>query len=149
VGGRLTPASRGGNGRSGIVYWDNEGGAASPVVRTYSSRDTAIMDPPTWFTAVPASMQVDAEPGAVADWLSSDHSPAAKNPVRGGPLAGALGGRRAARPPPCRRQCGPSWPGVAGAIASGSRAGLPFQSFTTPLCTSAGPPLRRRSATRA
>ena len=46
-------------GLSGIVYWDNLGGAASPVVGAYPSRDTAIMDPPTWFTAVPATLQVD------------------------------------------------------------------------------------------
>ena len=55
----LTPASRSCQGCSGIVYWDNEGGAASPVVGTYPSRDTAIMDPPTWFTAVPATLSVD------------------------------------------------------------------------------------------
>jgi hypothetical protein len=47
-------------GLSGIVYWDNLGGASSPVVGAYPSRDTAIMDPPTWFTAVPATLQVDA-----------------------------------------------------------------------------------------
>jgi hypothetical protein len=41
------------------VYWDNEGGAASPVTGTYPDRDTAIMDPPTWFTGVPAAFSVD------------------------------------------------------------------------------------------
>jgi Zinc carboxypeptidase len=55
----LTAANRSGNGRSGIVYWDNEGGAASPITGTYPSRDTAIMDPPTWFTGVPATFSVD------------------------------------------------------------------------------------------
>ena len=55
----LIPASRPCQGCSGIVYWDNEGGAASPVVGAYPSRDTAIMDPPTWFTAVPATLSVD------------------------------------------------------------------------------------------
>jgi len=55
----LAALNRGGNGRSGIVYWDNEGGAASPISGAYPSRDTAIMDPPTWFTSVPATMQVD------------------------------------------------------------------------------------------
>ena len=29
------------------------------MVGAYPSRDTAIMDPPTWFTAVPATMPVD------------------------------------------------------------------------------------------
>jgi hypothetical protein len=57
----LTAASRGGNGRSGIVYWDNVGGASSPIVGSYPARDTAIMDPPTWLTAVPASLKVDAK----------------------------------------------------------------------------------------
>jgi hypothetical protein len=57
----LTAASRSGNGRSGIVYWDNVGGANSPIVGAYPARDTAIMDPPTWLTAVPASLQIDAK----------------------------------------------------------------------------------------
>jgi len=55
----LTAASRSGNGRSGIVWWENAGGASSPIVGSYPSRDTAIMDPPTWITAVPATMSVD------------------------------------------------------------------------------------------
>ena len=55
----LTAASRGGSGRSGIVRWNNEGGAASVVTGAYPSEDTAIMDPPTWFTSVPATMSVD------------------------------------------------------------------------------------------
>jgi hypothetical protein len=56
----LTPATRGGNGRSGIIRWSNEGGVGSPIVGTYPSQDTAIVDPPTWFSAVPASLAVDA-----------------------------------------------------------------------------------------
>jgi hypothetical protein len=52
--------NRGGAGRSGIVYWDNTGGADSPVVGTYPARDTAIMDAPTWSAAVPSSLSVDA-----------------------------------------------------------------------------------------
>ena len=43
------------------MYWDNTGGANSPIVGTYPSRDTMIVDPPTWFTAVPASLTVDAK----------------------------------------------------------------------------------------
>ena len=49
----------GGIGRSGIVYWDNTGGAASVVTGAYPARDTAIVDPPTWFTTVPAGFSVD------------------------------------------------------------------------------------------
>ena len=56
----LTAATRGGNGRSGIVFWDNTGGAASPITGAYPSRDTAIVDPPTWFTTVPAGWSIDA-----------------------------------------------------------------------------------------
>jgi hypothetical protein len=55
----LTAANRAGSGRSGIVYWDNEGGAASPITGAYPGRDTAIMDPPTWLTSVPATFTVD------------------------------------------------------------------------------------------
>jgi hypothetical protein len=56
----LTAATRSGDGRSGIIYWDNVGGASSPVVGAYPARDTAIVDPPTWFTSTPATMSVDA-----------------------------------------------------------------------------------------
>jgi hypothetical protein len=56
----LTALSRGGLGRSGIVYWTNTGGTNSQIVGAYPAQDTAIMDPPTWFTAVPASLTVDA-----------------------------------------------------------------------------------------
>jgi hypothetical protein len=55
----LTAASRTGSGRSGIVQWNNEGGPSSPVVGSFPAQDTAIMDPPTWFTAIPATMSVD------------------------------------------------------------------------------------------
>ena len=56
----LTAATASGGGQSGIVYWNNTGGPASPIVGAYPSQDTAIQDPPTWFTAVPASATVDA-----------------------------------------------------------------------------------------
>jgi hypothetical protein len=47
------------NGRSGIVVWDNVGGAASPVTGAMPARDFAIVDPPTWLTSIPATMSVD------------------------------------------------------------------------------------------
>jgi hypothetical protein len=56
----LTAATRGGAGRSGIVYWNNTGGSGSVVTGAYPAQDTAIFDPPTWFTAVPAGLSVDA-----------------------------------------------------------------------------------------
>ena len=43
-----------GNGRSGIVYWDNTGGPASIITAAYPARDTAIVDPPTWLASVPS-----------------------------------------------------------------------------------------------
>jgi hypothetical protein len=55
----LTAANRGGNGRSGIIYWDNTGGAGSIITGAYPARDTAIVDPPTWLTAVPTTWSVD------------------------------------------------------------------------------------------
>ena len=55
----LTAASRGGAGRSGIVYWNNLGGQDSPIVGAYPAQDTAIMDPPTWFTST-GPLAIDA-----------------------------------------------------------------------------------------
>jgi len=56
----LSVATRSGSGRSAIVYWENTGGASSPITGASPAADTAIMDPPTWFTSVPATMSVDA-----------------------------------------------------------------------------------------
>lgn len=55
----LTAASRSGSGRSGIINWNNSGPGTSPITGAYRSQDTAIVDPPTWFTAVPGTMTVD------------------------------------------------------------------------------------------
>ena len=55
----LAASSRSGLGRSAIINWNNEGGAGSPIVGAYPAQDTAIMDPPTWLTSVPASWTVD------------------------------------------------------------------------------------------
>lgn len=54
-----TSATPAGVGQSGILNWTNAGGPASPVVGTYPAQDTAIMDPITWFTSVPATAAVD------------------------------------------------------------------------------------------
>lgn len=79
-GGQVTgysASTRGGNGRSGIVNWINEGGSSSPVVGSYPATDTAIMDPPTWFTSLPATLSVDGRFPTAAIlasgfWLTSD-----------------------------------------------------------------------------
>ena len=56
----LTGDNAAGNGRSGIVYWDNTGGANSVITGAMPARDTAIVDPPTWLTGLPAGWSVDA-----------------------------------------------------------------------------------------
>jgi Zinc carboxypeptidase len=55
----LTATARSGSGRSGIVTWNNSGGSGSVVTGSYRPADTAIMDPPTWFSAVAGTMTVD------------------------------------------------------------------------------------------
>jgi hypothetical protein len=56
----LATGTRSGSGRSGIVYWNNTGGATSPITGAYPAQDTAIMDPPTWLTSVPSGWAIDA-----------------------------------------------------------------------------------------
>ena len=46
-------------GESGIFNWENTGGPDSIIVGAYPGQDTLIMDPPTWFSAVPAGASVD------------------------------------------------------------------------------------------
>jgi hypothetical protein len=75
----LTAASRTGNGRSGIVQWNNLGGVNSPIVGSFPAQDTAIMDPPTWFTAVPATMSVDGRLPLVGFFLAGLWAPDAQS----------------------------------------------------------------------
>ena len=55
----LTATARSGSGRSGIVTWNNSGGAGDVITGSYRAADTAIMDPPTWFSSVAGTMTVD------------------------------------------------------------------------------------------
>ncbi len=55
----LTALNRSGSGRSGIINWNNSAPGTSQITGAYRSQDTAIVDPPTWFTAVPSTMTVD------------------------------------------------------------------------------------------
>jgi Zinc carboxypeptidase len=65
VGLTVTNNSGGGDGYSGIMYWDNVGGASSVITGVYPARDTLIADPPTWLTGVPTSFMVDGRlPGS-------------------------------------------------------------------------------------
>jgi Zinc carboxypeptidase len=85
----LSAVTRSGNGRSAIVHWDNNGGPASPITGAAPARDTAIMDPPTWFTSVPGTLSVDgrfpSDPAAIVAsgfWLMDQQSAsAAGSPV--------------------------------------------------------------------
>ena len=80
----LATANRSGNGRSGIINWVRES-AASPITGAYPERDTAIVDPPVWFTSVPASMAVDGR-------LPQSHVPG-RGPVAGRRAVGQRAGR--------------------------------------------------------
>jgi hypothetical protein len=51
--------SGGGSGYSGIISWNNSGGADSVITGAYRASDTAIVDPPTWFTTLPGTMTAD------------------------------------------------------------------------------------------
>src|SRR5262245_4691635 len=75
----LTAASRTGNGRSGIVQWNNLGGATSPIVGSFPAQDTAIRDPPTWFTATPAAWTVDGRLPQVGYFLAGLWAPDAQS----------------------------------------------------------------------
>jgi hypothetical protein len=64
----LAAASRSGAGRSAIVNWHREGAGESPIVGAFPPQDTAIMDPPTWLTAVPSSWTVDGRLPGLPWW---------------------------------------------------------------------------------
>jgi hypothetical protein len=48
-----------GSGYSGIISWNNSGGAGSVITGAYRASDTAIVDPPTWFSSIPGTMTAD------------------------------------------------------------------------------------------
>jgi hypothetical protein len=85
----LTPGSAApGVGQSGIFHWTNTGGSDSVIVGTYPEQDTLIMDPPTWFTAVPAGATIDgrllgdtASTFASGLWLLPRPAEAASAPI--------------------------------------------------------------------
>jgi Zinc carboxypeptidase len=73
-------------GQSGIVRWQQVGGAANQVTGAYPAEDTAIADPIAWFASVPASASVDAR-FAGADffeaglWRPSDRTAPPSAPI--------------------------------------------------------------------
>ena len=56
----LSSAFRNVNNESGIIWWSNTGGSASLITGAYPTLDTAIVDPPAWYTAVPPGWAIDA-----------------------------------------------------------------------------------------
>jgi Zinc carboxypeptidase len=70
--GRVTPAFQ--FDVSGIVFWDNEQRASSPIVGAYPARDTGLVETPVWFTDVPPDVTVDGRLPA-SDYLASGHWP--------------------------------------------------------------------------
>ena len=130
----LTAAARAGDGRSGIVQWDNTGGADSPIIGAYPARDTAIMDPPTWLTAVPATFTMDARlptTGFFASglWLldaQSATAPGAPLIAHGPNAAGTQRLSVFAMNPLYRADPEREWPAFASAAYwTGRRAGAP------------------------
>jgi hypothetical protein len=117
-------ATRSGSGRSGVVNWINEGGSSSPIVGSYPANDTAIMDPPTWFTSVPGGFAVDGRfpaSGILASgfWLTSDtQSASAPNSAviaHGENLAGTSRATLFAMNPLYRADPERMWPAVGSA----------------------------------
>jgi hypothetical protein len=56
----LSSAFRNLNNESGIIWWSNTGGPTSLITGAYPALDTAIVDPPAWYTAVPSGWAIDA-----------------------------------------------------------------------------------------
>jgi len=117
-------ATRSGSGRSGVVNWINEGGSSSPVVGSYPANDTAIMDPPTWFTSVPGGFAVDGRfpaSGILASgfWLTSDtqsaSAPSSAVIAHGENLAGTSRATLFAMNPLYRADPERMWPAVGAA----------------------------------
>jgi hypothetical protein len=81
--GRVTPAFQ--EDVSGIVLWDNEAGASSPIVGSYPAQDTGLVETPVWFTDVPPEVTVDGRLPA-SDFLASGHWPNPDPSAGGSPI---------------------------------------------------------------
>jgi Zinc carboxypeptidase len=55
----LTALIRQVRGWSGIIRWANSASGTGQITGAYPTEDRAIVDPPTWFTSVPAGWTVD------------------------------------------------------------------------------------------
>lgn len=68
------------------MNWSNSGGTGSVVTGAYRSSDTAIMDPPAWFSSVPGSMTVDASLPLTGFFLSGLWNRTEQTGAGGSPL---------------------------------------------------------------
>ena len=117
----LTVGTNGGNGRSGIIRWLNEG-AASPIAGAYPAEDTAIVDPPSWFTAVPATYFVDARLPLTNFFLAGMWQNPGATTAPGSPFVVARHEHR--RHGPARElRDEPALPGGSGALVADGRRG--------------------------
>jgi hypothetical protein len=57
----LTLAFKQVRGWSGIINWQNNASGTGQITGSYPARDRAIVDPPAWFTSVPAGWSVDGQ----------------------------------------------------------------------------------------
>jgi hypothetical protein len=132
----LTAAASAGFGQSGIFRWTNTGGPDSVIVGTYPEQDTLIMDPPTWFTAVPAEATIDgrllADPASMFAsglWRLPRPGDAANAPIAvhaESPAAGSSARIAAfAMNPLYRADPEREWPAVSAAAYWASQSGAP------------------------
>jgi hypothetical protein len=72
----LTPATMTSNatrsvrGWSGIIAWDNHHSSTGQITGAYPNQDRAIVDPPVWFTGLPASWTADGSLPMMGFFLS-------------------------------------------------------------------------------
>ena len=130
----LTTGTRSGNGRSGIINWVNNGGVDSPIVGAYPTNDTAIEDPPTWLTAIPATFTVDAHLPAAnilasGFWVTTDAqsvtAPGAALIAHGTNSAGTARLTEFAPDPTYRADPEREWPALSSAFYWGTNPTLP------------------------
>ena len=57
----LTLAFKQVRGWSGIIDWQNNASGTGQITGSYPARDRAIVDPPAWFTSVPAGWSIDGQ----------------------------------------------------------------------------------------
>lgn len=132
----LAVDASGGFGQSGIFHWTNTGGSDSVIVGAYPEEDTLIMDPPTWFEAVPPEATIDGRLLADAEsmfasglWLFPRPEAAANAPIAvhapSSPAGSAARITAFAMNPLYRADPEREWPAVSSAAYWASQSGGP------------------------